>query len=125
MPSLEDKGKKFRRRCLYFAASERGKPRNTKMLAALRKVCENGRAGVVCHTVSPSKVDLRWPRAVTWDSPVRVCTPARELCPRFEILEEPHGVESDAEKRTEETPEAHTAPPKKRRKDKRTDGPEP
>jgi serine/threonine protein kinase len=124
MPKRAQKYDKFSRWCLYFPAKqEKGKVSTS--LRVLRELVERGRAGVVYHAVSAQRVDLEWPRAVGWDSAARLCTLAREKCPTFEILGEPHGLEQTAA----ETPEtcdsgAVSAEPQttRRREDPTSDG---
>ena len=88
-----DKGTRFERWAIYFPAGRRTGS-NKKCLG---NVVAAGRAKVQMEDVSDVRVDLVWPRAVTFDSAWRLCMQASQRDSNFEVLGEPQGIAAENE----------------------------
>ena len=88
-----DKGTRFERWAIYFPAGRR--TRSCKK--CLGKVVAAGKAKVQMEDVSDARVDLVWPRAVTFDSAWRLCMQASQKDSNFEVLGQPQGIAAENE----------------------------
>ena len=83
-----EKGRRYERWAFYLPSG----PRLQKWKRCLREVVEAGRVGVQIVEVSASRIDLIWPRPVTWDSAWRLTRLAGDRDSTFRILGDPQGI---------------------------------
>ena len=103
MVGRAEKGKRFERWAIYF-------PRRTRSCKkCLGKVVAAGRAKVQMEDVSDVRVDLVWPRAVTFDSAWRLCMQASQRDSNFEVLGQPQGIAAENESAAAASAEAGSA----------------
>ena len=107
MVGRAEKAKKYVRWAFYFAAG----PRQQKGRDVLKAVAEAGKVQLQVVEVSASRMDVTWPKAVTWNSAWRLSKLAAERDPDFCIIGDPHGILDEDESRAIESEEKPTATP--------------
>ena len=111
MPKRSETRTKFARWIIYFPK----KPLVGIWKGTLRKIVESGKAKVTFCDASQRRVELVWPKAVTYGSPARLVRLAQEETRSFEILGEPIGLAGDVGIAADEGAAAATPETKVRR----------